>query len=111
MSSELRKSVSTYYSPDDMRNSHEMIVNDIRQMIGRMAIRLHENRVFKAVLWTWRLCFSFTFTLPNDSIDKIGVRGWNVRELQSNDMRFTLESTFLRLSSCNAGTSPIIVAR
>lgn len=92
-----------------MRDSHVVIVNDVRQVIGRTTIRLDENRVFKAELWTC-LCSFFTFPLTNDSVNKIGVHGWGLRKLQSNDMFFTSGSTFLRLSSWDADASSIIIA-
>ena len=78
-----------------MCHSHMVIVNDIRQMIRWMAIRLDKNWIFKAVLCMLRLCSFFTFTLANDSVHKISVLEWDVRKLQPDDVCFSLGSTFL----------------
>ena len=93
-----------------MRDSHIVIVDDVCQMIGRMAIRFNENRVFIAVMWTLHSCPSFTIALTNDPVNKIGVCRWDVRKLQSNDMRFTPRCTFLRLISYDVATISIVVA-
>ena len=92
-----------------MRDSHVVIIDDVCQMIGRMAIRLNQNRVFIVVLRTQHSCSSFTIALTNDPVNKIGVWRWDVRKLQSNDMRFTPRSTFLRLTSHDGDAISIVV--
>ena len=93
-----------------MRDSHVVIVDNICQMIGRMSIRFNENRVFISALWTQHSCSSFTIALTNDPVNKIGVCRWSVRKLQSNDMRFALRSTFVRLTRYDVDAISIVVA-
>ena len=86
-----------------------VIVNDVRQMIGWMAIRLDENWIFKAFLFVRRPCSFLISAQANDSVNEIVVRGWDIRKLQSNHMRFPFGSTFFRLFSQDAIASSIVV--
>ena len=98
----------SYYTTDDMRNVHKMIINDVSQMVGRLTITFDHHRILVEPFSS----FEHWFLEPqstNGTINNVAIHRVHIRDFQPYHILLSIGFVTLDFVIGQARTCSIII--